>query len=289
MDRGTVVAGQASTADTDDLTGIVTVVSGHAGDGDWLIVPGVPEQGYGPEVQLGAAVDVPGFLALADRLGGGVIYLRAVPFDPRQDAAEEPGSHIAELASHAGKLGQVSLAFVANGVVHFWERSTPWYEEWEEQAGQTLRDDFDLDQPSRPSQEERARLVSEHTETLFADPRFRAARQANVRHRAARLILPPDTGSVIFWDAVREASEQADELAQQQYERIEPQLDELSRELLASPDYQRASSPPTRRRIAGQFLIPRADGFSPPAHIREELYAKAQQLAKKPGGSTALF
>jgi hypothetical protein len=148
---------------------------------------------------------------------------------------------------------------------------------------------FDLDEPSRPSQEERERLASEHTETLLADPRFRAARQANVRHRAARLILPPDTDSAIFWDAVREASEQADELAQQQYERINPQLDELARELLASPEYQRASSPPARRRIAEQFLISRADGFSPPAHIREELYAKAQQLAKKPGGFTGLF
>ena len=289
MNRGPVMAGQASTADTDDLTGIVAAVSGHADNGEWLIVPGIPEQGYGPEVQLGAAVDVPGFLALADRLGGGVMYLRAVPFDPGHDAAEGAESQIAELASHAGKLGQVSLAFVANGVVHFWERSTSWYGEWEELAGQALRHGFDLDEPSRPSQEERERLASEHTETLLADPRFRAARQANVRHRAARLILPPDTDSAIFWDAVREASEQADELAQQQYERINPQLDELARELLASPEYQRASSPPARRRIAEQFLISRADGFSPPAHIREELYAKAQQLAKKPGGFTGLF
>lgn len=235
-------------------------------------------------------MDVPGFLALADRLGGGVMYLRAAPFDPGQDEAAEPGSQITvELASHAGTLGQVSLAFVANGVVHFWERSTPWYQEWEDLAGKTFRDGYDLDEPSRPSQEERDQMAREHTETLLADPRFRATRQVNARSRAARLILPPDTDSSFLWDAVREASEQADELAQQQYEQIYPQLDELARELLASPEYQRASSPPARRRIAEQFLIPRADGFGPPPLIREELYAKAQQLARRPSSSTGLF
>lgn len=50
MDKGTVMAGQASTVETGDLTRIVAEVSGHAENGGWLIVPGIPEQGYGPEV-----------------------------------------------------------------------------------------------------------------------------------------------------------------------------------------------------------------------------------------------
>jgi hypothetical protein len=37
---------------------------------------------------------------------------------------------------------------------------------------------------------------------------------------------------------------------------------------------------PDRARL---FMIPRADGFSPPPLIRDELYARAQRLAKNHG------
>ncbi len=40
-----------------------------------------------------------------------------------------------------------------------------------------------------------------------------------------------------------------------------------------------------RKQAAGQFLIPRADGFSPPSLIRDELYARARQLPKTANGN----
>ena len=68
--------------------------------------------------------------------------------------------------------------------------------------------------------------------------------------------------------------------AQELYDQLEDRLDDLAAELLASPAYQRASSPAARKQAAERFLIPHADGFFPPALIRDELYARAQKLAK---------
>jgi hypothetical protein len=49
---------------------------------------------------------------------------------------------------------------------------------------------------------------------------------------------------------------------------------------VATPAWQQASSPAARRQAAGRFLIPHADGFGPPPLIRDELYARAQRIAK---------
>jgi hypothetical protein len=69
-------------------------------------------------------------------------------------------------------------------------------------------------------------------------------------------------------------------MTRERYDQLEDRLDELAAELLASPAYQRASSPAARRQAAARFLVPHADGFSPPARIRDELYARARDLAK---------
>jgi hypothetical protein len=53
------------------------------------------------------------------------------------------------------------------------------------------------------------------------------------------------------------------------------QLDDLATELLDSPAYQRCSSAAARKQAAGRFLIPHADGFSPPPLIRDELHTRA--------------
>jgi hypothetical protein len=64
------------------------------------------------------------------------------------------------------------------------------------------------------------------------------------------------------------------------YGQLEDRLDDLAAELVASPAWQQASSPAARRQAAGRFLIPHADGFGPPPLIRDELYARAQRIAK---------
>ena len=102
-------------------------------------------------------MDLPGFLELAGRLGGGVLYLRAVPFDPDAADGDQPEDPPAHLIRHKGQTGQVSVAFAANGVVHFWEHHTAWFAEWEELADATVaRPGMDEDDGTEPlSPEER--------------------------------------------------------------------------------------------------------------------------------------
>ncbi|MDX3109910.1 hypothetical protein [Nonomuraea angiospora] len=51
-------------------------------------------------------------------------------------------------------------------------------------------------------------------------------------------------------------------------------------ELLADPEYRVTSSPAARKQLVDRFLISRADEFSGPSYVRDELYARVQQLRK---------
>lgn len=266
----------------DDLTQLAAIVTEFAGANGLMIVPAAPEHELGSEVCLGPeALDLPEFLTLAGRLGGGVLYLRAAPFAPGP-GDNQPEDLPRHLVQYKGQIGEVSVAFAANGLVHFWEHQAAWHQEWQELAD---RQDshrvsgLDDEDEERLSAEERSRLADELAATIMADPRFRAAPRGD-RQRLARLAIPKDTDSWASYDAVRKACDQAQELAQAQYDQITSQLDDLAAELLATPEYQQASSAAARKQAAERFLIPRADGFCPPPLVREELYARAQKLAK---------
>jgi hypothetical protein len=89
---------------------------------------------------------------------------------------------------------------------------------------------------------------------------------------------------------LRIAIDPAEELARVAYAQFtDDRLDELAAQLLSSPDYQRASSSGTRRQVTERFLVAYADGLSGPAHIRDELYARSQQLAKTAKKSAGLL
>ena len=245
-------------------------------------MPAVPQHDYGPEVCLGPpALDLSGFLDLACQLGGGVLYLHAAPFDPAAIDGDQPENPPAHLIRHKGQTGQISVAFAANGLVHFWEHHTAWFAEWEELADPAVaRLGMDEDDGAEPlSPEERARLVTELADAILADPQFRAASRGD-KLRTARRLIPEGTSKWAGWDAVREACERVNQVAQERYEQLEDRFDDLAAELLASSAYQRASSPAARKQTAERFLIPHADGFFPPALARDELYARAQKLAK---------
>jgi hypothetical protein len=262
------------------------------------LVPAAPEHDLGPEVCLGpATVGLSEFLAIAKQVGGGVLYLQARPFEPEKDGerSDETPDH---LLSHTGELGQLVVAFAANGVVHFWEHRTAWYQEWlqllEDQQprswrrGRDVGDLDDVDGEEQLSEEEQAQMAAELADTFLADPQFRAAKGSGARRRYAHLAVPPDTPRWVGWDAARKACDRADEAASHLYEQLGRDLDGLAAELLASSDYQEARSAAARKQVAERFLVPRADGYSPPAVIRDELYARAQQLAKA-RGSAKLF
>jgi hypothetical protein len=275
----------------EDLAELAAAAAEFAATADLTIVPAVPEREYGPEVCLGpGTLDLPGFLALAGRLGGGVLYLRAVPFDPGSDQPGDPPVH---LVRHKGQTGQVSIAFAVNGLVHFWEHRTAWYEEWQDLAdsqpalqGHVTNEADEADEAERLSSEDRARLAGELADAILADRQFRAAPRSD-RQRLARLAIPAGSDNWAGYDAVRAACDRAQEMTGAAYEQITGRLDDLAAEFLASPAYQQASSAAGRKEAVVQFLIPRADGFSPPTLIRDELHARAQRLARKPKGAGA--
>jgi hypothetical protein len=266
----------------EDLAELAGLVTGFATREHLTIVPAVPQHDYGPEVCLGPAVlDLPGFLDLARELGGRVLYLHAAPFDPAAADGDQPEDPPAHLLGHKGQTGQISVAFAAGGLVHFWEDRTAWFAEWEELADATVtRPSMDADDGTEPlSPEERARLVTELADAILADPQFRGAPRGD-KLRTARRLIPEGASKWVGWDAAREACERVNDMAQERYDQLEDRLDDLAAELLASPAYQRASSPAARKQAAERFLIPHAGGFFPPALARDELYARAQKLAK---------
>jgi hypothetical protein len=244
----------------DDLAELAASVIAFAAAENLAVVPAIPGRDCGPEVCLGPEeLDLPGFLALADRLGRGVLYLRAVPFDPDSDE-HQPADPPAHLTRRKGQTGEVSVAFAANGVVHFWEDYAAWHLEWQDLAD-GRRSAERGDQAGRLREEERARLAGELADEVLADPQFRAASRGD-RQRIARLALPQGTDQWVGWDAVREACDRAQQVTEAAYRQLEDRLDDLAAELLASPAWQQASSPAVRRQAAGRFLIPHADGFS---------------------------
>ncbi|SQD95043.1 MULTISPECIES: hypothetical protein [unclassified Parafrankia] len=216
-----------------NLATLAASVTEFAARNTMTLVPAVPERDLGPEVNISpGALDLPGFLALAAMLGGAVLYLKAVAFDPDNDEDEvaDPPTH---LIKNKGETGRVSVAFAANGLIRFWEQSAPWYLEWQELTGRPsarfpAQRDADED-TERLSDEERARLSAERVDTLLADPGFRAAKQGGARQRYAKFTIPKDTDKWVGWEATRDAADRAEELAQAQYAQIIPRLDELPR------------------------------------------------------------
>lgn len=273
----------------EDLAELAAAVTQFSAGAALTLVPAVPEHDRGPEVCLGPeTIDLPGFLAIARKIGGGVLYLQAVPFDPGADEEALQDDAVAHLLSRKGETGEIIVAFAANGIVHFWEQSTAWYLEWQ---GAADPEDVREGQDGRLGDDDRARVAGELADTIVADARFRAA-QPSQRPRMAQLAIPPGTDQWAGYDAARLACDRAEEMAQQQYgpdSRIRARLDELAAEFLASGEYRAVSSAAARKEATVAFLTSRADGFRPPPVIRDELYARVQDLAKTAKGDKGPF
>ena len=112
-----------------------------------------------------------------------MLYLRAVLFDPDSDE-HQPADPPAYLTRRKGQTGEVSVAFAANGVVHFWEDYAAWYLEWQDLADGGRGAERE-DRAGRLNEEERARLAGELADEMLADPQFRAASRGDRQHRPA--------------------------------------------------------------------------------------------------------
>lgn len=271
----------------DDLTSLRSTATAFADEHAMTVVPAVPASGIGLEVFLEPDVlDLPGFLSLAHQLGARALYLQSETFDPDPDEVNDPPGRLLE---HRGKPCRIEVAFVAGGVVHFWEQTASWYTEWEGLTdSQDATDDPD-DDPRWLSEAERERLAAPAVESLLAMPEFRAAKPGGARQRFAKSHLPADLDERVRWDATRAACERADELTQQRYADVNDQYEELARQLLTDPAYQRAGSVGARKQAAEHFLTTWADGLVPASLIRDELYAQTQRLAKTAARRPALY
>jgi hypothetical protein len=277
----------------EDLAALVAMATARADETRMTLVPAAPLRDCGPEVSFDPdKLDLSAFLSLAAKLGGGVLYCSADPFEPDDD--DDPVELPPHLSRYKGQVGLVTLAFAANGLVHFWDSRTTWWQEVESLKDARARQAYafrggGVDEASdeRPDPETRARMAAEHAAKLLAIPEFRAAK-SGARQRVGRMALPEDVHSWVTWDAVRQACDQAEAMSGAQYAELTTRLDDLAAQLLTDVDFQRASSPGARKQAAEQFLISQADGFSPPAHVRDELYARAQKLSRAKS-SPALF
>jgi hypothetical protein len=220
----------------DDVATLHSSAIAFADQNAMTVAPAVPAHDVGPEVCLEpTALDLPGFLTLAQKLGGRTLYLQIETFQPEPAEVVDPP---ARLLKRKGQPCRIEVAFAAGGVVHLWEHTAAWYTEWQDLSGsQTFGADLDDDGEPPLGEAERERLAGQAAEALLAMPGFRAAK-LGTRQRFAKSHLPAGTDQRIHWDAVRAACDRADELTQQQYADIEEQYDELAAQLLATVAYR---------------------------------------------------
>ncbi|MFF3857105.1 hypothetical protein [Micromonospora sp. NPDC002575] len=274
----------------DDVSSLRSTATAFAEQHALAVVPAVPLHDLGPEVQLdGEDIDLPGFLALAQRTGAPALYLAVDPFDPDDDLVDDPPRH---LLARRGQLQGIEMAFVAGGVVHFWEHTAPWYAEWEALLTANHRGlgGEDDDRSGWLSEREREELAEPAVQALLAMRQFRAEKTGGGgRFRFAQQHLPADLDERVTHTAARLACERADEMARQRYADIDEHYEQLAADLLADPAYQQASSAAARKQAAERFLTTWADGWAPPMVAREELHARAQRLAKARARPPALY
>lgn len=276
----------------DDVSSLLSAVTAFAEQHAITVVPAVPVQGQGgPEVILEPEdIDLPGFLALAQRMGAQALYLDSDVFEADLDLTADPPQH---LLARRGQMYYIEVAFVAGGVVHYWEHTAPWYREWEDLAnadGAAHRgDDVDDERPRWLSDSESEELAAPAVEALLAMPEFRAEKPGGGRYRFAQRNLPAGTDERVTHIAVRAACDRADELTRERYAEINDRYDQLAIDLLADPVYRQARSATARKQAAERFLAVWADGWAPPTVARDELYARAQMLAKAGARPPALY
>ncbi|SEH03953.1 hypothetical protein SAMN05444920_14923 [Nonomuraea solani] len=276
----------------EDLSKPAATVRKFAEQAAMTLVPAIPDTDLGHEVRLGPdTLDLATFLDTARQHGGGLLYLQASPFAPADDenrVADAP----AHLAKHTGQIGQMDVAFAANGIVHVWQDRTPWYAEWRElAAAEAMRATYaretyeneDDDELREQEQAQRAELV----EALLANPSFRAAKGVAARRPIAEAIIQAADVDWPAWRAIRTACERAEELGREKYTHLNAQLDDLVPELAADLEFQRCRTVPARNQVTERFLVSRADGFSGPVYLRDELRARAQRSGKAGNGEAA--
>lgn len=250
-------------------------------------IPAAPEHDLGPEVRIGpTAMDLDGFLALAQQHGGNLLYGELERFSAEQEGADTAVSP--DLAIREGQPVRVTAAFVANGVIHFWEELAPWYKQLQDTAPTPGLTPWRRPESNEPEvdDEEQAKKRAEHADHLLTLPEFRAARGRGAKSRYARSVELD--GSTLDWYAIDDALDRADQLVAAHEARLRNELDTLAGQLITHRGFLEAQSAGGRKQVAGEFLQTCADGFYVAPWLRDELHHKAQALLKRSRQPTIL-
>jgi hypothetical protein len=230
------------------------------------------------------------FRDVAVTAGAKLFYAQANAFDAERDlkvgrrralawqsSEEDPGlASLREEASvYNGRIGEIALGFAADGVLHCWIVTAPWYDRLVERLDglePTVNPMFE----QMPEAEARA-LTDRLAQELIQMPEFRSAPTGAQRRRLARAqteiaALEADTRPGyrhVAFQAIRQAEESLAAEADSRYREVEAKLADLAVECEATPTFRNARSSRARREHARDFLVEKAGGYPPPTRLLE--------------------
>ncbi|MFB7609861.1 hypothetical protein [Streptomyces gardneri] len=196
--------------------------------------------------------------------------------DPEEELDAAERKQLAALRAAArlrhGQLAAVRLCFVADSVAHFWSAAASWWEELDDQW-----DDFTLllqqARRDRREQVQAAEQVDTQAEAermaavLATLPAFRAARNQAARRAVATDTFPDSDVppiSYLLSRVVTVAAGRVEADAAAAWRDVEERIAEVAGELAASGVLEDATTAPTRRIKAADFLTSLTGGFPPP-------------------------
>lgn len=259
-----------------------------------VVIPAMPlrnPNGWGLTAFL-EDLSAPDFCNLASTVGARLLYVDAEAFDaesePEFDAEEhgdsEPdetvSAQLAMLRGEAerfnGRIGQLALAFVVEGVLHWWNITADWYDDLIDRIGELFPED-NLE-AERLSETEAKLLIERLAGELIAIPEFRAATTSAQQQRVARAqhteinALYEDRRpgySRVAFRALQNAAELTAAQAERIYREMERNLPELAAELASKPEFRDAGTAGARKQRARDFLIEKTGGLPPTTRFFE--------------------
>lgn len=253
-------------------------------------------------------MSVGGFCDIAVAAGAKIMYVEARAFDAEtdltikhrqefdgQDVAEDGGLTSAlrrEASVYNGRIGKMEVGFAANGVLHCWIVTAPWYDRFIERLKEQERQPaFVFTAPTPEQLAEQRAAVDRLAQELAQIPEFRSARTYSQRRQVADsrpelAAMEFDTQSQADYFVSRAVSQAGQNLyaeAESRYREMEAGLEELAAEFAATPAFMNAGSGRARREHAKDFLAEKAGGFPPPTRVLELLLDTPPVRRARPG------
>jgi len=239
------------------------------------------------------------FVALAGRTQTPFLYRQAEPFDATDFALDEDTvadlqqggrqlhTHLSRRAEKEhGRCQELSLHFVASGVVHTWTAYAAWWEQLTDERDE-LEDKYLPDEEPQPQDppstpEEVERLAG----LLQALPDFRETTKRQERERITLRAFPELRShrynglSRLGYDALSEATEQVAEASKKIYTELTANLTSLAQEILDTDVLTPTATAAVRRAAIRTFVQERSGGYPPSKDFVDLLYG--EPLLKKP-------